>query len=182
MTGIEIAIAAAAIGSAAVSAMSAIQQGQAQAKAQRYNAAVQERNAAYEIARSKVESERRRREVQRILARNRAKAGAAGVTVEGSIEDFLVDQYAEGEVDALMIEHGGSVAAQGRREQAAVFRAGADNAESGSYMTAAGILIGGAAKAGAPFAKSALARRTNPKLGGGSRNPARVEDPGGSFL
>lgn len=176
MTGIEIAMAAVTIASSAASAMGSMQQAQQQAALSRYNAQSMRNAAESARLRAKASSDRRERELKKAAARNIANFGASGIDMAGSPVEFLADQAAEAELDTLLIEYGGELEAQGYETKATQFGFQADATEAGAPLTAAGILIGGAAKAGAPFLKSAkVSTPGRPKVNyGGSYDPARI--------
>ncbi len=182
MSGIEIAVASAAIVSAAASAYGAISSVSAQSSAMRRNAQIQDRNARYARARAAADSERKRRDVDRILGRNRARVGAAGLDASGSIEGILADFQAEGELDALLMEHGGELEAVGREEQAAFLRTDASNVRAAGFLSATGALLGGVAKAGGPFVANAASRGINPSLGTGAASGAAIRTNPGERL
>lgn len=148
MTGIEIAVAVAAVVAAAASTAASISSAQSQAKTARFNAKVAERNAQAARAKAAADAKRKRREGARLIALNRARIGKGGLAAEGSVVDMLADNQAENELDALIIEYGGELEAAGRIEQAALFRAQADNAEGAIPLTATATLAGGLSGAG----------------------------------
>ncbi|MCD6149205.1 hypothetical protein J7J13_00265 [bacterium] len=92
---------------AGFSAYSSVKQGQSQAAWNKYNAQVAKRNAKAAKAVAEAEAARKRRETQRLLGRQRAVYGKAGVTFEGSPLLVMEDTAAEGELDELLIKYRG---------------------------------------------------------------------------
>lgn len=150
------------IGSTVMGAAGQIQQGQATAKANRYNAQIQEMNATLAerrakdtIERGKVEEQRKRQEVARIKGAQTAAMAANGVDVGfGSPLDTLVDTAVMGELDALTIRtnsyreaYDHRVDAVNKRAGASLSRMNAKSAETGGWLSAAGTVLGGGANA-----------------------------------
>jgi hypothetical protein len=136
MTGIETALIAAGT---AVSAVGAIQQGQAQQKAANYNAALAQRNGV--IARQQAAENARRQERinRKKLATNRNNLVSL---------DVLEDNAKEAELERLSIIYEGELSAQTGAANAALLRARGAAAASSGVMTAAGVLLEGGAKVG----------------------------------
>ena len=174
--GIETAILIGMAASAAVSAVGAIQQGQAQkasydsqAQANEYNAKVQENNAIY--ARNNADSANQQASAKEELQRRRfaavqgqANAGVAqsGTGFGGSNADVLKQNAINAELDALNIRYEGDLQSKGLmqtasnneaqagldRFQASAARQNGDNAVTGSYLSAGSNLLAGATKYG----------------------------------
>lgn len=144
MTGVEIAIATAAV-SALGSVMGAVQGMQAAS----YNAALAERNA--EIARRQgvLEQERIDRESRQRLGAITAGYGANNiVSGEGSPLDVLDYSFREGERDKQNAEYNAAIRASGYQAQASQARA------EGQAALISGVM--GVAQAGLGLAKSGL--------------------------
>lgn len=150
------------VGSTLLGAAGQIQQGQATAAANRYNAQVQEMNATLSerrakdaLERGKVEEQRKRQQVASLRGQQTAAMGANGVDLSfGSPLDTLVDTATLGELDSLTIRtnfareaYDYRVDAMNKRAGASMSRASADNAITGSYLNAGGTILGGAGKA-----------------------------------
>lgn len=150
------------VGSTLMGAAGAIQQGQATASAQRYNAQVQEMNATLSERRAKdalergaVEEQRKRQQVAQLRGQQTVAMAANGVDLSfGSPLGMLIDTAALGELDALTIRTNANreaydfkVDAVNKRAGASMSRASADNAITGSYLNAGGTILGGAGKA-----------------------------------
>lgn len=157
-----------AIGSTVIGAAGAIQQGQAQAAAAKYNAQVGEMNAVLAERRAKdavergaVEEQRKRAEVARIKGQQVVAMAANGVDLEfGSPLDTLVDTAVLGELDALTIrtnayreEYEHKVDAVNKRAGAELNRMQAKSALQGGYLNAAGTVLTGASKSYSAFKK-----------------------------
>ena len=118
-----------------------------QSRAAQYNADLARSRAAQEREVARIESNRQRAKVRRLLGAQRALYGASGVRIEGSPAEIMADTAAQGERDALLISYGGEIRARdaekraeatefGRRQNlfAAPFRIG--STVLGGYATA----------------------------------------------
>lgn len=155
-------ITALTIGGTIMGAAGQIQQGQATAAANKYNAKVQQMNAEISDRRAKdalergaKEEQQKRRETQQLLGKQQAAMAANGVDLTfGSPLDVIVDSSVLGELDALTIrsntyreEYDYKVQAANQRAQATMSRGAADSALTGGYLGAAGTILGGAGNA-----------------------------------
>ena len=160
-----------ALGSTLIGGVGAVQQAQATAKSNRYNAEVQNMNARLAdrqardaIERGKLEEQRKRTEVARIKGAQTAAMAANGVDVTfGSPLDTLVDTAVAGELDALTIRsnsyreaYGYNVDAANKRAGAQMSRMAANSAETGGWLNAAGTILGGGAKAYGQYKQSSI--------------------------
>ena len=150
------------IGSTIMGAAGQIQQGQATAAANKYqakvatmNAAISDRRAKDALERGAKEEQQKRRETQQLLGKQQAAMAANGVDISfGSPLDVLVDSSVLGELDALTIrsntyreEYDYKVQAANQRANADMSRGAAESAITGSYLGAAGTILGGAGNA-----------------------------------
>lgn len=138
-----IALASMAIGST-ISAVGAIQQGQAANKAAQYNASVMEqdaRRAQDEAATRAGETARRTRQA---LAATRAGAAENGFALSGSIDDLLGQTERQGNLDALTAVYEGRVRSDSLRSQANITRFEGKNAQRAGYTRALGSLFSAA--------------------------------------
>jgi len=164
--GIALTLASTLLGAAGT-----IQQGQAQAAASEYNAKIGEMNAKMAdrrardaLERGKVEEQQKRREISQLQGRQKAAMAANGVDLTfGSPLDAIVDTAVLGELDALTVRRNAAreaydheVDAVNRRAGANLDRMNAKAAKTGSYLSAAGTVLGGAGKAYTAY-KSPLA-------------------------
>lgn len=151
-----------ALAGTAVTAVGQVQQAQATASANRYQAQVQEMNATLAERRAKdaiergaAEEQRKRQEVQRILGAQRAGMAANGVDLTfGSPLDVLTDTAVLGELDALTIRSNAyresydhRVDAVNQRAGATMSRMAASSASTGGYLAAAGTVLTGGGQA-----------------------------------
>jgi hypothetical protein len=150
------------LASTAIGGYSQIQAGKAEARASQYNAQVAEMNATMAdraakdaLARGAAEEQRKRMDTASLQGRQRAAMAANGVDLTfGSPLDTLVDTATMGEMDALTIRRNTAreaydytVQGANYRGDAAMSRASAKSSLSGGYLSAAGTVLGGGAKA-----------------------------------
>ena len=155
MSGVEIMAAMAMTGSA-MAAYGAIQQGKAAANSANYNAAIASQNAQVAGAQGEAAMQLQRRDAQRKIGAAMAAYGASGVQMaDGSPADVLADSARMSTLDALTIKYNYRLKQLGQEDQAALDSSGATNARTASYFNAAGIVLGGAAKAYTSFGGSA---------------------------
>ena len=160
-----------ALGSTLIGGVGAVQQAQATAKSNRYNAEVQNMNARLAdrqardaIERGQLEEQRKRTEVARLKGAQTAAMAANGVDLTfGSPLDTLVDTAVAGELDALTIRSNAyreaydhKVDATNRRAGAQLSRMAASSAETGGWLNAAGTILGGGAKAYGDYKRSSI--------------------------
>jgi hypothetical protein len=136
----------AAIGTAA-SAYGQVQQGQNQSAWASYNAKMAERDARTAEQNAKYAAAQKRKETKRMLGRQRALYGKAGVTMEGSPLIVQQETAAEGEMDALMIERGYSIEAQRLRAEKELYKVQGAAARKAGYWGAGTTLLTSAGKA-----------------------------------
>jgi len=140
------------VAAAGFSAYASVKQGKSQAAWNKYNAQVAERNAKAAKAVAEAEAARKRRETQRLLRRQRAVYGKAGVTFEGSPLLVMEDTAAEGELDALLIEYRGLTQKQAYRSQAETDRMRAQQAKAAGWYGAGTSLLGAASNTAGLYA------------------------------
>lgn len=168
------------LGSTLLGAAGQIQQAQATASANRYNAQVADMNAKLSDRRAKdaiergaIEEQKKRQQVQQVLGKQQAAFAANGVDLTfGSPLDTIVDTSVMGELDALTIRsntyreaYDFKVDAANKRSSATLSRMNADAAETGGFLGAMGTVLGGAGKAYTGFA--------NPGGSTGTYGPSR---------
>lgn len=132
--------------SAVITAVSAIQQGEAAEDAAEHQARVAENNAI--AARQQAEfDERQQREKARLaLSAQRARAAKSGVLTEGSPLFLNGATSEEAEIGALNIRRGGQLRANDYGAQAALGRFKGASAAQAGYMQAGSSLLGAAGK------------------------------------
>lgn len=159
------------LGSTLMGAVGQVQQAQATAKANKYNAQIQNMNATIAdrrakdaLERGKLEEQRKRQDVARLQGAQRAAMAANGVDLSfGSPLDTLVDTATLGEIDALTIRSNTYREAYEHKVDAANKRAGAElsnmsakAATTGGWLSAAGTVLGGAANAYGQYQKTTM--------------------------
>ncbi len=124
-----------------LSAVAAISAGQAQANAAEFNAEMAQQQAERERQIAAREAKDHRRRNSRLLATSRARRAGSGVTSIGS--PLLVDEAtaAEIELGAQDILSSGASKAYGYQQEAALSRARASSARTGSFLKAGGTLL-----------------------------------------
>ncbi len=130
---------------AAVSAIGAIQQGQAASASAKYNANIQEQNAVLLRQQAAEQAEQERRETYMRLGTIRAAQGkGGGAADEGSVLDVLGFVASEGERQRQHVLYGGELQARDALNTAALDRARGRNAVRTSYFQAGAELTQGA--------------------------------------
>lgn len=154
-TGIEtIAIIGivATVAAAGMSAYGQYQQGQAQSQALKYNATVAENQAIAARQQAAYLADREREQTRRVLSRQRALYGTAGVDVGvGSPLMVMADSARQGELNAQAVLAGGAARAQGYQAQAQLDRYMAGQARSAGQIGAGVSLLSGLASAGTQY-------------------------------
>jgi hypothetical protein len=131
---------AAATGTA-VSAYGSIQAGRQAEETAKFNAALEAQKARAEMESAAYEEKQSRRERSRLLSRQAALYGKAGVKMEGSPLDVMAETAAEGELEALMIRKYGATKAQQAMSQAQIDRYMGRTARTTGYMRAGTTLL-----------------------------------------
>jgi len=139
-------VAVSAIGTA-MSMQSQIAQGKSQNAWNQYNASVAERDAEAARQSAAYEAGLKRKEGERILGRQRALFGKAGVTFEGSPLLLMEETAANIEMDALMIERTGKLTGQRYESEATLSRMKGKSAQTTGYYGAYTTLMTGASQA-----------------------------------
>lgn len=150
-------MATAALIGGAISAVGAIQQGRAESRAAKHNAAISSQQA--EVARQNAKFVKQQAKVQagQVARINRlregairAAAGASGVTQGGSVAEVLADVAAQGELERQQAIFEGDVQARGLLAEAAGAQSTAAldlmrgrAARTGSFLQAGASLFGG---------------------------------------
>lgn len=126
----------------------AVQQGQNQFAWANYNAEMAKRDASIAKQNAEYAAGQKRKETRRLLGRQRALYGKAGVTMEGSPLIVAQETAAEGEMDALMIERGYAIEAQRYEAEGRLSRAQGAAAKRAGYVGAGTTLLTSAGKYG----------------------------------
>jgi len=108
-----------------------------------YNARVEERRAEQTKRVADLEEARQRNRVAKVLASQRAAIAASGLDLEGSPLLVMEETAAEGELDALLIRHSGSVQEAQALSQAAADRMAGRAAKARGATRAVSTLLTG---------------------------------------
>jgi hypothetical protein len=153
---------ASAIAGAAVSAYSAVQQGENQKAVAKFNEAVSRNDAI-------AAQEQAAYEANQIRRRNRALAGSqaafyskSGIDLSGSASDVMTDSAVNGELDALAALYTGRIRSDAATSGAMLQNLQADNALNTGYYGAAGSILGGVGRVANQYAQST--NRQNPRF------------------
>ena len=139
-------------GSAAVSAISAIRQGNAAEAAANFNAQVAEQNATASRAQAAAQAQQINRDNYMRLGVIRAAAGhTGGQTGAGSVLDVLADAAGQGVLDKQNAIYNGEMAARGFGNTAMLDRYSGNTASTGGYFKAGSELLSGGANAYAAY-------------------------------
>ncbi len=129
-------------GGAAVSGIGAIQSGNAQNAAAKYQAAQLEASGKAEQAAAQREAEEQRRQGRLMQSRARAVGAASGGGVDFELAGDIEE---DGEYRALTALWEGEEAAKGRRAQASASRFEGKQAKKAGYLKASKTILGGGA-------------------------------------
>lgn len=161
--------------SSAVSAYSAIQQGETGRSQARAQARIGEQQAEFARQAAAADAETRRRQFERVLGTQRARFGASGVLAsEGSPLLVMMQSEEEAALDVARIQHGGIVAAQGLRFEADLLRRQGRQIQRQARLQATGALLQGVSGAASLTARRTPSRPSpnsipTPDLFGGGR-------------
>jgi len=145
------------VAAAGVSAVAAVQQGQAAKAASNYNATIQNQNAVLARQEAAQLAEQQDREnYLRLGAINAAQAKGGGAAGQGSVLDVIGDAAAQGELQKQTILRSGELKARDASNTAGLDQARAHFAETNSYLQASGDLLGG----GAGYYSNSLLKRS----------------------
>lgn len=151
-------MAVAAAASAAVSAVGAIQQGDASRKTASYQAALAENNAIAARQQAEIEERQLRDKSRQLMSAQRARAAKGGVLPEeGSPLLFSIGTGEDAEIDALNIRRHGEMQASQARSQAALTRYQGRLAQRQSYFQAGSTLLTGVSSVASAYRKPAAA-------------------------
>lgn len=152
MAGLETIALVASLAGTAASAVGTIAAGnQAQASAD-FEAAQLDAAAAEERAAAQREAMQKRKETQFVLSRQQSVASASNLgALDETVIDLAGDVVQEGAFQEGMIRYGGAQRASGRRAQAQAARISGKAAKTGSYLDAAGTIMGGIGSFGSDY-------------------------------
>jgi hypothetical protein len=133
-------------------------QARAQAQAAQYNAVIAHQNATLVQQEAAVDADQAYRTGERKAGAAAAAAGASGLKADASIGDILGDLASSSELDRLLAQHKGAVAALGFENSAYLDTKEAEtkstlasSAETAGYLSAAGTLLKGGANIAANY-------------------------------
>ena len=147
------------IAGTAMSVYSQVEQGKSQNEWSQYNAAVAERDAVAAQQSAEYDASQKRKETEKLLGRQRALYGKAGVTLEGSPLLLMEETASQGELDALMIEREGKLKAGNYQSEAALSRMKGSSAQKAGYYGAGSSLLTGASSAMTAYGSSLKAKK-----------------------
>lgn len=131
-----------------ISAFGQIKQGQQAKAAGEYNFQLQQENAALATQEGDFAIARQKREAEQAIGQATAQYGASGVdTGQGSALDVLQQSAAQGVLDSSKIAYQASLKARGFRQTGDIDLFKGQNAETSSYYSAAGTLLGSSGSA-----------------------------------
>lgn len=146
--GVIVAVVAAGIG-----AYSASEQAAAQEQQAKYNKRVASNQAQATQNAAAVAEDNQREHDRRVLAQQRALAGGAGLSTEGSALLVMIDSAKQAELDAVRIRYGGAQSAQGLEDQAGLFGSAATQAKKQGQIGVGTTLLTGASNAVGSYAR-----------------------------
>lgn len=148
MSGTAIVALVLAAAAAATSAYGVVQQGRAQEKASKFQAAAFAQQAKREREIAAANERDFRRQQSRLLARRRALMGVSGVeTATGSPLLVAQDFVGETELQALRVRRGGEIRATRLEQQSQLERFRGRNARTQGYLRGGALILGTASKA-----------------------------------
>jgi len=154
-----------AVGSA-VSAFGTIAAGGAQKSAAEFQAKQLEVKASEEKAASQREAARVRKERDFILSRQQAVAASSNLgALDETVQDLAGDVVQEGAYQEAMVRYGGDERAKGLRAQAAAARLEGKAAQTGSYFSAGGTILGGLGTFASDYSKATAPASTTYRYG-----------------
>ena len=161
----------AAIIGTAVSTYSAVSSAQAQAEQSRQQARTAKQQAEYAKQQAEADAQTKQRQFDRVLAAQRARFGASGVLPEGTPLLVEMQSQEEAALDVLRVRHGGLVASQGLRAEAAQFRRAGRLQERQGYLSGTASLLQGVSQGASIYGRRSSSA---PPAGTGSvSNPYR---------
>lgn len=151
-TALLIAAGATAVG-AGVAAYSSYQAGQATKRLMNFNAKLAEQDAMVRERDGRILANAQRDQNRRLLARQRALYGAAGVDMTGTPLLVEAEQAGQLEMAALEVERSASIEAGRARQQAVIDRMQGKAAARSGALNAAGTILQGAGQSAGLYAQ-----------------------------
>lgn len=125
-----------------MSGLGSMMSAQGQAQSMEAQAAANERQAQIERQTAEYEGMREREKGLRVAGKQRTAYLSAGVSLEGSPTDIIIDSARENELDVAAIKYGGRVKAENYETQAAILRVNASNTRTAGAVGALAPIIG----------------------------------------
>ena len=138
-----------------VGAAGAMQQAEAEAAAQEYNAAVATRNEAVIRQQTKASVEDKKVDNRRTLSTIRALYGSSGTSMTGSSLDVMVDTRREMQLEVHRTRYKGKLAAIEERDKKNLALMGAENARAAGGISAISSILGGLGGAASALTRTA---------------------------
>lgn len=136
-----------AIAATVISAIGAIQQGQAAAGAAKYNQQVAQQNAGIATAQGQAAYEQQQRTATASIGQTIAAAGASGVDPgTGSPTDVLADATRQKALGGLTVKYDYALRALGYQDNSNLYGSQAANDTTAGYLNAAGDIASGAGR------------------------------------
>jgi len=141
------------IGATTMQVVGQVKAGNAAKKTGEMNAQLAEQQSADALARGREEEQGFRLGVKGLIGSQRAGFASQGVDVnQGSALDVQADAAFLGELDALRIRTNAQREAHGYQQQAEIYRAGGQAAQTASRWQGVGTALGGAVQSGSVMA------------------------------
>lgn len=109
-------------------------------KAADYNAAVAKQEAKYQERKTEHDLAFQRREVERIIGKQRVAGGASGTT--GS-ESILFDTLTQAEIDEEMIRYGGAMNVWRAKSQSSLYKQQGEDYLTSGFISGGATILGG---------------------------------------
>lgn len=132
----------------AVSAAGSIASGQAQKAQADAQAKAYQQQAQQEQLQGQYQADRKQEEINQQIGSQTAQIAASGVGTTGSPTDVVASTASQGSLDRSAILYGAKVRSQNDMYQAQLSKISGRNAQTGSYLSAAGSVFGGLGQMG----------------------------------
>lgn len=136
-----------------LSAVGAIQQGNAAKASADAQAALDTRQATMTTLQGEYQAQRQQDKINQVTGSQIAGISGSGVDISGSPSDVIASSASEGALDVEAIRYGAKANSQNLVYQGQVARQSGQSAQTAGYLGAAGGLLGGLAKLGTQLYK-----------------------------
>lgn len=152
----------ATVAAAGVSAVGSIMQGNAQARADNYNAEVEKQNADSARAAAAAQAQQTERDNARKMGQITAAYGASGIDPnQGSPLDVMADMADEGELSKRLVLYQGEVDARAAGQRATLDTMQGKSAQTAGYISAGSTLLSAGARVAGNYAAPAAPAKPN---------------------